>query len=148
MKPIAANTGARVLLASLLISAPALAHHSYSMFDLTKEVEVQGTVKKFNWTNPHAWVALNTKDAAGNPVVAAIEMNGPGYMVRNGWKRESLKPGDVITATVHPLRDGSPGGDLVKVTFPDGRVLSASIQLATPPSAKKPPAAPAAGEKR
>jgi hypothetical protein len=148
MKTINAVTAVQVLLATLVLGAPALAHHSYSMFNLGAEVEVQGTVKKFHWTNPHAWLVLATKDAAGKPVDAQIEMNGPGYLVRNGWKRESLKPGDVVTATVHPLRDGSPGGDLVKIVFPDGRVLSALIQVSSPPDARKPSAAPAAGEKQ
>ncbi len=145
MKRIAARTAVHILLASLAVGAPTLAHHSYSMFDLSKSVEVQGTVKKFNWTNPHSWVVLLVKDANGNEVEAPIAMNGPGYLVRNGWKRESLKPGDVVTATVYPLRDGSPGGDLIKVVFADGRVLSAEIKLVEPPSAKKPSAA---GEKQ
>jgi hypothetical protein len=148
MKRMTAETAIRVLVASLVCGAPALAHHSYSMFAMNTRVEVQGTVKKFNWTNPHAWLVLTTKDAAGNVVDAHIEMNGPGYMARNGWKRETLKMGDVVTATIHPLRDGSPGGDLVKIALPDGRVLSAEIQIASPPGTKQPPAAPAAGEKR
>jgi hypothetical protein len=148
MKRTTARTGIRLVLASLVVSAPALAHHSYSMFDLSKSVEVQGTVKKFNWTNPHSWVVVMTRDANGKLVEASIAMNGPGYLVRNGWKRESLKPGDVITATVHPLRDGSPGGDLVKLVFADGRELSAEIKLVEPPGAKKSPAAPANGEKQ
>lgn len=148
MKRMNTQTGIGGLVALLALGAPVLAHHSYSMFDLGKQVELQGTVKKFHWTNPHAWLELTTKDATGNVVNAHIEMNGPGYMVRNGWKRESLKTGDVVTATVHPLKDGSPGGDLVKIVFPDGRTLSAEIKLVTPPSATKPPAAPAAGAKQ
>ncbi len=130
------------LLASLAVGAPVLAHHSFAAFDMTKEVVVQGTVKEFRWTNPHSYLVLAGKDAAGKASEIRIEMNGPGYLARNGWKRESLKPGDVVTTTIHPMRDASPGGDLVKVVFADGRVLSAAITLATPP------AEPAAGEKR
>jgi hypothetical protein len=126
-------------LASLTVSASAWAHHSFSAFDMAKEVDVQGVVKEFRWTNPHSFLVLNGKDAAGKPAEVRVEMNGPGYLVRNGWKRESLKPGDAVTVTVHPLRDGTLGGDLVKVVFADGRTLSAAITLNT---------APAAGEQR
>lgn len=122
------------MLASLAAGASAWAHHSFAAFDLTKEVDVQGTVKEFRWTNPHSYLVLAGKDAAGKTTDVRIEMNGPGYLVRNGWKRESLKPGDAVTATIHPLRDGSPGGDLVKVVFADGRVLSAEISIEPPPA--------------
>lgn len=134
-----ARRAAYGLLASVAVSASALAHHSFSAFDMAKEVDVQGVVKEFRWTNPHSFLVLNGKDAAGKPAEVRVEMNGPGYLVRNGWKRESLKPGDAVTVTVHPLRDGSLGGDLVKVVFADGRTLSAAITLNT---------APAAGEQR
>jgi hypothetical protein len=120
---------------------------------MKKEIEVRGTVKEFHWTNPHSLLVLVSKDDAGGATSVFIEMNGPGYLVRNGWKRESLKPGDAVTATIHPMLDGSPGGDLIKVVLPDGHELSAAITLNLAPGAATPQAAPAAppagpGEKR
>jgi hypothetical protein len=70
---------------------------------------------------------LAVTDPAGNTIEEVLEANGPGYLARQGWKRESVVPGDKITATVHPMRDGTPGGDLVDVTLPSGKVLSTEI---------------------
>lgn len=120
-------------------AAPALAHHSANMFDLSKTVEVKGTVKEFHWTNPHSWMVLESPDAAGKAVQWSFEANGPGYLVRNGWKRESLKPGDQISVTANPMRDGSTGGNLVKVVLANGQELSARVggpsPYAAPPNA-------------
>jgi hypothetical protein len=110
-----------------LAATAAVAHHSANMFDLTRTVEVKGTVKEFHWTNPHSWVVIDSLDAAGKTVAWSFEGNGPGYLVRNGWKRESLKPGDKVTITANPMRDGSAGGNLVNVVLPDGRQLSARV---------------------
>jgi hypothetical protein len=143
MKRTAAERALWVLAASIALGAPALAHHSYAMFDMTKKVDVHGTVKEFRWTNPHSVLVLVSQDAAGAVIPVFIEMNGPGYLVRNGWKRESLKPGDAVTATIHPMLDGSAGGDLIKVLLPDGRELSAEITLNLAPGASLPSASPA-----
>ncbi len=110
-------------------SAAAWAHHSFAMFDLTKPVEVKGTVKEFRFVNPHSWVILSVKDKKGKEIDFPIETNGSFYLAkRQGWKRDSLKPGDVVVARVHPMRDGGPGGDLIKFTFPGGRELIARVQ--------------------
>ena len=108
---------------------PALAHHSYAMFDAAKTIEVQGAVKRFLWTNPHSLLVVAVRNPAGEVVDYSFEANGPGYLVRNGWKRESLKPGDMVTVASHPLRDGTLGGDIVEVTFADGHKLSARITV-------------------
>lgn len=142
MKKIAAGRALSALVVSLAAGAPALAHHSFAMFDEKKQVEIHGTVKEFLWTNPHSLLVLVSQDTAGGTVANYIEMNGPGWLVRNGWKRESLKPGDMITATIHPLRDGTPGGDLVKVVLADGHELSAAISLNVPSGAATRQAAP------
>jgi hypothetical protein len=107
------------------LTAQAVAHHSYNAFNMAKTVALVGTVKEFHWTNPHSWILLEIVDAAGTRQAVSIESNGPGYLVRYGWKRESLRPGDKITARMHPLRDGSSGGSLVSVVLPDGRELHA-----------------------
>ena len=134
--------GAAVLTA--VVAGPSVAHHSASMFDMQKRVEVQGTVKDFRWTNPHSWLVLTATDEANKGAEYNIEMNGPGYLVRNGWKRESLKPGDAVTVTINPLRDGSPGGNLVKVTTADGKELSAQVGGGAAPAGAPGAAAPAA----
>jgi hypothetical protein len=144
MKRIAVDRAALLLATSIALCAPALAHHSYAMFDMKKKVDVRGTVKEFHWTNPHSVLVLVSQDAAGAAVPVFIEMNGPGYLVRNGWKRESLKPGDAVTATIHPMLDGSPGGDLVKIVLPDGHELSADITINFAPGAAPPAAGPTA----
>jgi uncharacterized protein (DUF736 family) len=135
-----------------LVAGPSIAHHSASMFDMQKRVEVQGTVKEFRWTNPHSWLVLTATDDANKAAEYNIEMNGPGYLVRNGWKRESLKAGDVVTVTINPLRDGTAGGNLVKVTTADGKELSAAPGGPAPagaPGAQAPAPSPATpGEQR
>ena len=120
----------------------ALAHHSAAMFDATKTVEHKGTVKKFLWINPHSLLMVSVRNGKGEIEDYSYEANGPGYLVRNGWKRESVKAGDEITVLSNPLIDGRPGGNLVEVTLPDGSKLSARPQ---PPPAAVPPSA---GEER
>ena len=127
--------------AAMLLSggAAAWAHHSFVMYDLQKQVEVKGTVKKFAFTNPHSSVVLIVKDRSGKLVDYIIETNGSFYLAKNqGWKRDSLKAGDKIVAVVRPLRDGTPGGDLVKVKLSDGSELIARTQASlAPPEQKK-----------
>lgn len=129
--------------AALLLGSVATtwAHHSFAMFDLQNPVEVKGTVKEFRFGNPHSWIILSVKDKSGKLVDYPIETNGSFYLAkRQGWKRDSLKSGDVIVARVHPMRDGQPGGDLIRATFSDGRKLIARVDgaLAPPPPAPAP----------
>jgi hypothetical protein len=124
MKAIVYGAGLGVLGAW---SAVALAHHSYAAFDLTKTLKVTGIVKEWRWTNPHSFVVVTMKGPDGRPFDAVFEANGPGYLARQGWKRDSLRVGDKITASIHPLRAGTPGGDLVEVTLPNGQSLSTAI---------------------
>jgi hypothetical protein len=93
------------------------------MFDALKIVQLEGTVKEFQWTNPHAWILLNVKDEQGQQVMWAIEMNGPTGLARQGWLPKTLTPGMPIKAHIHPLRDGKSGGQFLAVTLPDGKVL-------------------------
>ena len=120
---------AALLVAATTVASPVSAHHSAAMFDATKSTETKGVVKEFLWTNPHSFLVVTARNKAGKPVDYSFEANGPGYLVRNGWKRESLKPGDTVVVVSHPLRDGRPGGDLVEVTLSDGRKLSGRPQV-------------------
>jgi len=96
------------------------------MFDQNKRVTLVGTVKEFQWANPHCWIQVlvsdsNKPDAA--PVEWGVEMDSPVALMRRGWKKETLKPGDKVTVVINPLRDGQLGGLVVSVTGPDGMVI-------------------------
>jgi len=109
---------------SLVLCGPALAHHAFAMFDTNREVLLDGTVKEFQWTNPHTWVQLLVKDPSGKEVEWAIEGSSPNNLARFGWNRNSLKSGDRAQVVVHPLKDGTIGGSLVKITV-NGQVVGA-----------------------
>jgi len=104
-------------------AAPAFAHHSFAMFDADKTVTINGTVTEFEWTNPHSWIRLNVADTAGTSRAWAIEMGSPAQNTQRGWKADTLKAGDKITLQIHPLKDGSRGGQFMAATFPDGKRL-------------------------
>jgi hypothetical protein len=111
-----------VLLAALLAPLPALAHHSYSMFDMDKTVAMEATVVRFKWQNPHAFIEIDAASRTGTERWA-IEMTSPNNLAQEGWRRTSLKPGDRITLWVHPLRSGARGGSYVGVRLPNGTTL-------------------------
>jgi len=120
-------------------SAPAWVHHSGAMFDRTRETRIMGTVSDFQWTNPHASFKVDVPGSDGKSETWSIEMNGPNNLVRAGWKRSTIKPGDKVTVTINPLRDGRPGGWYLGITLADGRTLGG----AGDPSGGEGPAAPA-----
>lgn len=94
----------------------ACAHHSFSMFDMAAEKTLAGTVKEMQWTNPHIWVqVLVPDDKAGAPVEWSIEGGSPNGLARSGWHRNSVKAGDKVEITIHPLKDGTHGGSLMKI---------------------------------
>lgn len=102
---------------------PAWAHHSFAMFDSTKEVSLEGTVREFQWTNPHSWVQLTVMEN-GQQVEYSIEGGSPNGLARRGWNRHSLNAGEHVTIVINPLKDGSKGGSFKRAIFPDGRTLS------------------------
>ncbi len=108
---------------ALAVAAPASAHHSAAMFERTKEVKFEATVKELQWTNPHAWLEVMVPDASGKQVQWSFEMGVPNSMARRGWSPRIVKPGDKVTVVGHPLKDGRTGGSLVSLTLADGRVL-------------------------
>lgn len=107
-----------------LAIAPAAAHHSDAMFASDKEVVLNGTVKEFQYTNPHSWIQLVVPAAAGAPVEWSIETGAPIVLLRAGIKPTALQPGDKVSVRVHPLKDGGPGGSLIEVKKEDGSTLS------------------------
>ena len=110
-------------LALALAGGGAQAHHSFAMFDLSKEVTVSGTVKQFQWTNPHAYIQVMAKDAAGRDVEWSMEMGAPMYLYARGWRPGSLKNGMRVTVTLNPLRNGRPGGVVRDVAGADGKPI-------------------------
>ena len=112
-------------LAGIIVAAPMTpvkAHHAFARFDSNREVTLQGTVKEFQWTNPHAWIVL-TVDRKGRPEQWAIEMSGSSGLAREGWQPKTLTPGMAVTATIRPLRDGTNGGQFLEITLPDGTMF-------------------------
>ncbi len=102
-------------IAAVLTSSAVLAHHSNAMFDTEKEVVVTGTVREFQWTNPHCFIELEVASASGEQQLT-IEASAPGVLRRQGWKFNSLKAGDKVVAKMHPLRDGHLGGGLISIS--------------------------------
>ncbi|MEO8309025.1 MAG: DUF6152 family protein [Pseudomonadota bacterium] len=113
------------ILVALLAGSAALAHHSFAMFDQTKQVTLNGTVTEFQWTNPHAFIHIQVPGADGKPEVWEIELNSPNNLKRQGWSSTSVKTGDKVTLMTNPLRDMSAhkGGLFITVTLEDGTVL-------------------------
>ncbi len=109
--------------ASAFVAGSALAHHSFAMFDANKTTKLAGTVKEYEWINPHAWIHLSVTAADGKAQEWSFEGGSTGQLAQTGWTRETLKPGDKITVGFHPLKDGSYGGQLLDIAFPDGRTL-------------------------
>jgi len=111
-----------VAIISTLVTT-AQAHHSFAMFDQTQQVTLKGTVHEFQWTNPHAWIMLTVAGTEGKPEPWAIELNGPSGLARQGWKPKTLTPGMPVSVTIHPLKDGTHGGQFMAVKLPDGTQL-------------------------
>ncbi|HYK59643.1 MAG TPA: DUF6152 family protein [Bryobacteraceae bacterium] len=108
---------------SLGLSGLALAHHSFAAFDVTTQKEITGTVKKFDYTNPHTWVWLDVPNDHGGVDTWGFEGMSPNYLGRRGWTRATLKPGDKLTITYRPMKDGEKGGMWVSGKRANGEVL-------------------------
>ena len=112
-----------LLATGLLAALPLAAHHSFAIFDRDKQVTLSGTVKEFQWTNPHVFVQLVVKNTEGADEEWSIEGASPNMLFRSGWTNQSFKPGDQVTMVVNPLRDGSHGANFVFARLPDGKTL-------------------------
>ncbi len=110
-------------LATVAFTAPALAHHSFAMFDQSKSVTLKGKVKELEWSNPHAWLRVEVVDAAGKPQQYAFEMGSVARSTYDGWQRDTVRPGDMVSVTIAPLKDGSRGGMYLGIDLPNGKHL-------------------------
>lgn len=109
------------VVALLPLAAPA--HHSPSMFDYSRQLELTGTVREFQWSNPHSYIQLLVAGDDGDEQEWSLEMGANVYLYNLGWRPSTVKPGDRVTVTVVPLRNGTSGGLLVDATTPDGRTI-------------------------
>jgi hypothetical protein len=107
-----------------LLAGPAVAHHSFAMFDQSKTFQVQGTVKEFLFVNPHSWLQVVSTDAQGKTTEWSFEMAATAALTRDGFTVNKVAVGDKVTVTAHPLRDGSPGGQFLAVLLPNGQRLA------------------------
>ena len=143
MRPIR-SIGALAVFAAVLslgVSAPpAFAHHSFGLFDMSKTAEVEGTIIKLEWSNPHCWLFLASGPSDTEAVNYGFEMTSVGEMTRRGWTKISVKPGDKVKVTFHPVRDGRPAGYMMSVMMTDtGKYVGRPPEG---PNAPTPPAPP------
>ena len=109
--------------AAVIAGGAASAHHSTAMFDMQKSVTLEGTIKEFQWTNPHTWIVFEVPNASGGTDEYGIEGMSPNYLARTGWDKHTLSSGDKVELIIHPLRDGRKGGFDVSVKKPDGTLM-------------------------
>lgn len=117
------TVGAGTAVVAMAAASIALAHHSFAMFDNGRETILDGTVAEFRWANPHTWIQLRVIEN-GQSVEYSIETPSPNDLTRRGWTRTSLKAGDRVKITIHPLRDGSKGGSFVRGVLANGQTLT------------------------
>ena len=114
-----------VALVSLTVAAvPVVAHHSFAaVFDVSRPLDLRGTLVRLEWTNPHAWIYIDVENEAGEAETWGLEMGSPNGLVRRGWNRNTIQVGDEITVTGYRARDNSLRGAVITVTLPTGEQL-------------------------
>jgi len=131
---------ARVCVVALATAAtfaaanPVWAHHSFTMFDMTKRITLIGSVTSFEWTNPHAYIEIDAPDEKGAVKHWSIELGSPSILMQSGWKFSSIRAGDKVTLIINPLKSGQNGGFLSQATLPDGKVLNNGPRQEPPPA--------------
>jgi hypothetical protein len=122
MKPARLHIVAALFVAGA-VAMPVVAHHSGAMFDNTKTVELTGTVKEFQWTNPHIWIQIERQNTGGAKEEWSVEGGSPNSLSRNGWRKTTFAPGTAVSIRVNPMRDGSHAGNFVGAKFADGKTI-------------------------
>jgi hypothetical protein len=123
MRSLTLQVGLAVLVAAMLASAPARAHHSAAMFDDSRVVELKGVVKELQWTNPHVWLQVTVAEN-GAKKEWSVEAGSPNTLSRTGWRSTTFKPGDAVTVRINPMKDGSAAGNFIGAKFEaDGHTL-------------------------
>jgi hypothetical protein len=114
----------------LATAALAIAHHSFAMYDHTRTLTLKGTVTKFQWTNPHAYLDLDVPDGDGTVKHFSLEMTSINMMQRLGWRSDLIKAGDHVTAVAAPLHTGQAGGLVLEVTLANGKKMEPGVPAA------------------
>jgi Family of unknown function (DUF6152) len=124
--------------AVLAVTALAQAHHSVSMFDADKTSSIDGTVSKYEWTNPHVWIWIVAADKGGGDVPYGFELASLAMLRRQGWSKDDLHVGDKVNVTYHPFKDGQNGGMVLQVRLGSGKLLGdqAALQNGAPDTPK------------
>lgn len=113
---------ATAILGVMAIGSRAWAHHSFAMFDYHKTVILTGTVQQFQWTNPHVWIQVDTLDSVGGkPTEWSVQLTSVNFLYRVGWRHDTLKRGDKVTLSVHPLKRGGAVGSLASISSVNGK---------------------------
>ena len=115
-----------------LIGQSALAHHSFGHYDMDKMAEIEGTVHRYEWTNPHCWLFVDVPSEKGAMVTYGFELSSVGEMVRRGWKKTTVKYGDKVKVRFRPMHDGTPAG-LMVTTEKEGKIIGATSTGEPPP---------------
>lgn len=121
----------RILLNLTLLFITALqvhavhAHHSFAMFDKDIDTTMTGVINKFAWKNPHVFVIVDSKNEQGENVRYTLEASSPNLLSHSGWNRKTLEKGQKVSFMFHPLKNGKPGGMLMTITLPSGKVMNA-----------------------
>jgi Family of unknown function (DUF6152) len=126
LRAAAASAAVAAGLVALGVSTTATAHHSFAGFDKTKVVTLKGTVKQWQFMNPHSWLTIVVIED-GKEVEYALEGSSVNTLAHRGWGRNTFKPGEKLTVEMYPLNSGEKGGAFLKATFEDGRTLSSGI---------------------
>ena len=122
--PLRARTLALLIgIGATAASPTVLAHHSFAMYDSTRQVTIDGVIKEVQWTNPHVWIQVLVKNAAGAEEEWGIECTSVNFMTRRGFHKHTLKPGDKVSVTLSPLKDGSHGGAFKSINSLNGAPL-------------------------
>jgi len=116
-----------IVLGFLTVSVPLMAHHGAAAYDTTKKLALKGTVTEWFWANPHCFLRFDVKDDKGNVVHWAVEASNPSDMVNLGWSKQSFKPGDEVTVTLEPVKNGLPIGRVVQVVLASGQILKGRV---------------------
>jgi hypothetical protein len=115
-----------IMVSAMAMAVPLLAHHSFAMFELTKDVTYEGTVVEYRWENPHTHIIVKVDPGAGDPATVGtwdVEGGSTNIMGRQGWTRATFKAGDHVKVVAHPMKDGTKGASLFYAVMPDGKRL-------------------------
>jgi hypothetical protein len=121
------NRLAMIFLGFLTVSVPLFAHHGAAAYDTTRKITLKAIVTEWFWANPHCFLKFDAKDDKGNVVHWAVEASNPADMVNLGWSKQSFKPGDEVTVTFEPVKNGQPIGRIEQVVLASGQILKGRV---------------------